>query len=91
MRHNQPSRASTSLRWGGLLAATAVSWLIGIPEPATAEQPATGAIQFFRGEITKIEGDKLYLRLPSSREVSVLADTNTNMVCPSRLPEETEV
>lgn len=86
MRHNQPSRVSTSIRWGGLLAATAVSWVIGMPAPAIAERPATGAIQFLRGEITKVVGDKLSLRLPSGREVTVPVDTNTNMVCPSRLP-----
>ena len=91
MRRNQPSRVSTSFRWGGLLAATAVSWVIGMPAPAIAERPVTGAIQFLRGEITKTVGDKLSLRLPSGREVTVPVDTNTSMVCPSRLPEEAEV
>jgi hypothetical protein len=62
-----------------------------MPAPAIAERPATGAIQFLRGEITKTVGDKLSLRLPSGREVTVPVDTNTNMVCPSRLPEEAEV
>ena len=74
-----------------LLAIAGVSLGLTLAGTAWATERATGALQFLRGEITKIDGEKHYLRLPSGREVIVPIDSNTSMVCPSRSPEETEV
>ncbi|MEO8340941.1 MAG: hypothetical protein ABI604_14725 [Nitrospirota bacterium] len=91
MPNDRSVMAGTSFWYGGLFLASAVSWLIGIPVSAAAQQSATGAIQFIRGEITKIDGTNYSVHLPSGRNALVPVDTNTSMVCPSRPPEEKEV